>query len=482
MIESTDLTESDIKRYQLLKSKILNTFLGDDVFKALGLALLNFDIEFTTKMPFGSKVPACVVYNTNTIYINPNSYLFDSFPVTDSFRINKVLSIVLLHEVLHPLMMHNRRRGGRDGYLWALATDFEINLFIRNLEIESALRYSSQSLPPVVKLEIRGIPSGNILLDYNFNNMTAEQIYDYLKQNCEADFKSSSMSMNDFRNYLGIPKVVGDDEDVEVIDVTVRIPSGVDGGVKEYNHRTVQLPDFSPENENDETKKSQLDQRILSCRRELTNELMRGNISEQFKKFLGSIFSVKIDWKRITKDSILSILIPSSYSDWGEPTDEFLANALDIPYMPCETKEEKYGIACLTIDESASMSDHDVLSGISIAWEARRYYKGLLIAKHDYDSVTIDYFQSSDDISDSQFNNLAHRKHCGGTSHKWVFEAISKFIKTNTSDKISIIIGITDLFSDLATTQYILPMIIPRVWIVNSKHNVHGLVGRIIRI
>jgi len=65
----------------------------------------------------------------------------------------------LAHEVMHPALQHHTRRGGRDHRRWNMACDYAINPLL----IEAGL-----TLPK------------DVLLDYRFRGMSAEEIYNQL--------------------------------------------------------------------------------------------------------------------------------------------------------------------------------------------------------------------------------------------------------------------------------------------------------------
>lgn len=70
------------------------------------------------------------------------------------------ITAVLIHEVLHIICLHFIRSRNRDKYIWRLATDYAVNYIVN-----SSTNYS--------------LPSG-ALLDSDFADMTAEEIYDEL--------------------------------------------------------------------------------------------------------------------------------------------------------------------------------------------------------------------------------------------------------------------------------------------------------------
>ena len=81
----------------------------------------------------------------------------------------KQVMFVLAHEVMHIALKHGLRRGYRNPVGWNIATDFAINL---------QLKKAGFSLIP------------DILVDDKYDGMSAEQIYDQLKQEAQGGSKS----------------------------------------------------------------------------------------------------------------------------------------------------------------------------------------------------------------------------------------------------------------------------------------------------
>lgn len=74
----------------------------------------------------------------------------------------KELIALMAHEVLHCVLGHHLRRAGRDPKLWNKACDYAVNLLLKKHGF---------------------VVPADWLLDYRFDGMSAEQIYDVLAQN-----------------------------------------------------------------------------------------------------------------------------------------------------------------------------------------------------------------------------------------------------------------------------------------------------------
>ena len=69
------------------------------------------------------------------------------------------LRFVMAHEILHAALRHHERRRGRDEYLWNIACDFAINLWL-------------------VEMNVGQMPRSGLMLDHELKGLSAESIYD----------------------------------------------------------------------------------------------------------------------------------------------------------------------------------------------------------------------------------------------------------------------------------------------------------------
>lgn len=497
---------SNLTDYELdtLISKVISTILRDQLFLPIGLDLLNYTIKFESNLPFGA--PACVRYDTGEIFVDTESEFFDQFSdrLTEKESQFKTLTMILLHEVLHPMLLHYKRRKQRDCELWNIAGDFVINLLLRNLEAESQQKITSTggNVKKIVDMDIDLIGQDRILLSETFENKIEEEVYEFLDQNQHFKKSEKFYSLNEFEESMSGGDGDNDEEGEDDSDDSGSSGSGLtqynneddvpDTPIKEtttefdfegkkFKHTTVEFPSPDPsqmtkeerEEANKRMKRSQL------SNKQLETTLMKGVGSSSLKDFLGRMFNVKINWEKILKDSLLTAVEPSDEETWGNPEVSWLANPW-IPYLPSRRDEEVRGVAILSIDESGSMSNDDVRKAVEIVLQSWEHYKGLYVIKHDFDVVwecKYDEKPSAEDIKE-----LSTRQSCGGTSHEKVFNKIIEYLRTDDDAKVSVYLGITDLFSDIETHQHKFPIDIPRIWIVNSEYHSDDLIGRVIRL
>ena len=213
-------------------------------------------------------------------------------------------------------------------------------------------------------------------------------------------------------------------------------------------------------------------------------EKSKGNIPQECQMFIKKMFHVKIDWKKILRNSLKSILEKSDLFTWARPRLS-LFGLPNAPYLPAqEENAEKYGVLIVARDESGSMSENDLAKAAGIIAEAKEHYKKIIIIKHDTDIVSVNEFE---ELNDEARKILLTRGACGGTSHEKVFEWVKDYYikhKDDDENKISCVIYITDMYSDIEEFQNIVPPPVPEVYLttVNDNINTKKIKGLIIPV
>jgi predicted metal-dependent peptidase len=490
------VSQHEIDKVEEEIQKIIGKALRCEVaFMPLTLELLNYQIIVTGKQLAYVDCPAMTDYSR--IWINIRSTFWQTCQKAGMTQ-SQILTTLLFHEVGHPILYHNLRQGTREPELWNSAADFVINLLLSNLEIESARPVATK----LVDMNIRSIPSDNILLNDEFANMVEEEVYDELLKK-KRNVKKYYMSMDDFLKAFGDGsngqdkndendegeesenknqvKITEDPEEIDgpMVRITETEFEMSDGKTHKTTH--VDFPQPKPRNKKEEEAQKSRQRNTNISRKALENTLMAGVESEALQRFLGKLFEVPIDWESILKDSLLTALQPSCDQSWTKPRTIWLANPF-MPYLPNNDVEEIRGTAFFSIDESGSMGDEDIKKAIKIVTDANDKYKSLCIMKHDTEVSRIFHFDEHTELTDDMIRELCNRERCGGTSHQDVFRKINEFLKENPDEIASVFIGCTDLYSDIQGCQDELPLSIPRIWIVNSDYSDPDIKGRIIRL
>ncbi len=122
-------------------------FMGH--YPLLGALASGFKIIYDTAVCHRYDISiAAVDVTVAEVYVNPAAGLSPG-----------ELRFVLAHEYLHAGLQHHERCQGRDPYLWNVACDFVINGWLKQMQVGE-------------------VPQRGILLDAQFDNVSAEEVYD----------------------------------------------------------------------------------------------------------------------------------------------------------------------------------------------------------------------------------------------------------------------------------------------------------------
>jgi hypothetical protein len=154
MNEAKELDEN-LERTKILVSGAITQFTGQ--FRFFSTLLYKLQIVYARHR----EIPVAATDGTH-LFINP-----DFFAQLDILRVK----FILAHEVLHCALLHFARQRERNHLKWNYATDYEINLLLLiSQQVGSDTGILTES-------DILGDPL-NGLLNVEFMNMSAEQIYD----------------------------------------------------------------------------------------------------------------------------------------------------------------------------------------------------------------------------------------------------------------------------------------------------------------
>ncbi len=275
----------------------------------------------------------------------------------------------------------------------------------------------------------------------------------------------------------------GNGPQVKVTTTTYTLPSG-----KTFTSTSIQWPDpnecgISKDKQVKDAEARELRRQVMEQNLRKEVERNKGNIGADCMAFLKKLFKVKIDWEKILKTSLQTILTKSDYFSWARPRKTTMT--LDLPYLPDVVDDNgAYGKIFITVDQSGSMSDQEFQKIANIILDAKEHYKKIVVLQHD---VEINHVFEFDEINEDTLKNVFTRTAAGGTSHHDVFEYIVKdWAETRYDDenKISAVIVCSDCCSDIQDEQKKLPGEIPMIYLVpeNCQDYTHGIKGQIIAV
>lgn len=138
---------------------------------------------------------AAVHENSREIYFNPQAQLNE-----------EEARFVMAHELLHVALRHDSRRQGRDAYLWNVACDFAINLWLLEMRVGK---------PPKI----------GILLDDTLRGISAENIYDRIVNDIRLYRRLATLRGTGLGDILPMtlpPDVIGKQHDTQSLDAFCR--------------------------------------------------------------------------------------------------------------------------------------------------------------------------------------------------------------------------------------------------------------------
>lgn len=504
--------------------------MKEKMFIPVGLEMSATNIYFENEEEFALKEMTFAYYSPidNSIHVNVAHPFFNARPEELAGR----LFFILFHEINHKLLLHHDRMKQRVPTLWNIAGDYEIHnmlyiykeafaqektlvsSFLKDVfeVVEKILKHSDGKNFTKKQFEnMKDDPANPILMfDSNMLELIAEEIYQKIENSKETNSQTFTMKMSggsgsgngggsagedeseEDQDGKGKNKKDGkgndseDDVEVTVEEVEYTLPNGQK--VKSVNINWPEQKDLPEDKKKTEEQAKAEKQRSALNRSLMENNFAemakgKGDFSEDCKKFLKKLFHIKIDWEKILRNSLQTILEKTDYFSWSTVrTSTFLLP--NMPYLPDIVEDnEKYGTLIVARDESGSMGDEEIAKAAQIIIDAKAHYKKIVVLKHDTDITDVKAFE---DIDDDVVKYVKTRARCGGTSHKEVFEYLRDYKKNFPDEDISCFIGITDLDSDIEHYQNLVPEKVPMVWLAPlgavEYHKDSGIKGKIIPV
>ena len=499
-------------------NKIVFDLMKEKLFVSLGLELTSINIQFMDNSNFPLKDFTFGFYNPidNTISVNIEDPFFLN---TDSDKdLYSKITFIFFHEAYHRMLLHTDRAGVKDKDIWNIACDYEVHNMLhlyselclaQQLEVSKYFDFIKDMMekwnnknfePNRERGEIKGLYSSKML------DKVAEEIYALIMNSKKTSTKSMSLSMSQMRGegqnqdqgkdgnnqsnkgekQPGNGNGSGNDDggmQVEVTETEYTLPDGT-------KHKTVSIkwPEaakkpMTPEEAKEQKNAGELRRQLMENNLTKECEKCKGNISSDSQKFIKKLFKIKIDWEKILKASLQTILTKSDSFTWARPRTSMFA--MDVYLPDIDTCAEKYGTLIVARDESGSMSDDDVAKCAQIIMDAKEHYKKIIVLKHDTEIVSNEEFE---ELNDEVIKGICMRAASGGTSHKPVFEFIKEYAKSHPyeEDVISCVILMSDCCSDIQQYQDLVPSKTPMIYLVPAADietgYTEGIKGKIIPI
>jgi predicted metal-dependent peptidase len=425
-------------RLKLIRKEYLffGLFCGKFVWKHYDFGDEMKDIEGCVYLPNDPKNPDKEVMD-NAIHLN------DRFISKDDYTYLNLCDLVL-HESLHIINKHGIRRGSRDPKLWNIAGDHVIDRFLRDLNMTK----------PYHRWNV--IPE----LDKALPKCSAEEAYMWLEKNQ----KKFTISQDPASGQITITDGQGNTFHVN--------PS--QGGVTSGNV--------------DPKVKQMVEELVAGARAIHESSKDRGVGSAAISAYLDDVLKVVIPWQELLEIAIKTNIImkPDDYG-WANPNKRLRCHGLVLPGSIMTETNEGVGTLIVHVDTSGSVNDTQLKEAAGIICESMRYFKTIKLITADWNiQQEVDF--DSDSISD--FLNFCQKegfKGRGGTSHKPTFDRINEIWEDNIDD-LSMVISITDGYSDIEQIYTVYPFItnhVPLVFLLNGgsrELNLNPDIGKIKQI
>lgn len=215
----------------------------------------------------------------------------------------------IAHEACHVAFKHPLRRGNRNFALWNTACDYAINSILIN---------SGYKLP------------GNIRHDSQYDGMSAEKIYDALKQQ-EQEEDEGKYQLPDF-----------EDDDYEP-DMMPQIDDDFMGGV------VLDAPE--------EAKTQDAEQKLdLEIEAAAIGAKIAGKLPGELERMIKAQHVHKINYRDLLRDWMEKNVFPSNYT-WKKPNRRYADSELNLPAMDSDFDTPNIGVA---VDASGSITDEEL--------------------------------------------------------------------------------------------------------------------------
>lgn len=226
---------------------------------------------------------------------------------------------VLAHEVMHPALHHDTRRGGRDRRLWNVACDYAINPLL----IEAGLQLPADRL-----------------LDMCFAGMSAEQIYNLLdrsRQEPQPDCQTGKEVQEE--------ESAGDPEPSVDHPAVPETPGGFGQVLDTPQPETLGALDHAVE----QTERHEREWRIAV---EQAENIARfaGSVPASLERSIEAGEKASVDWREVLRRTF-SETLPADYT-WVRPNRRHLSKGLYLPGIA----REGAGEIVLAVDCSGSIS------------------------------------------------------------------------------------------------------------------------------
>ena len=348
---------------------------------------------------------------------------------------------VICHEILHILNKHGARQGNRKNEVWIVACDHVIEIFLRKMS--------------------------DIIKPYNNQYNVIEELENY-KPNCTAEYAYEWIINHPSKINCGPIK-----------DMSIEVTNG--SGKHLFNTSSL-ISGTTPDNKghiDDTTKNMLIDQFVAESRALFENIKSKGSLPGAMTSYLDNILKVEIPWETLVEKAIkTNVIMKPDERSWRSLNKFFIPHKINLP--GCSFLQDLEGTGTLVIgcDSSASIDNKNLKKFSSVIENSMRHFKNIYLAVHDTIIHQRKIFDKDSIHEFYQFITHEGYKGRGGTSHKYLFEEIQKEYWEKNKDELSMVISLTDGYSDVEACYKKFEWIknnIPLVFIITNDGHIMSL-------
>lgn len=322
------------------------------------------------------------------------------------------LIFIICHELLHVLNKHGARRGDRKWEEWNVACDHVVEVFLKKME--------------------------QIIKPYNNKYNIIDELYSH-KPDCTAEYaydwiiKHPSKLQIDSAQDMSIN--VKDGQGNYMFTVSTNL-----GGITQNNSEEL----------DEATKNILIDQIVAESRAIFENIKSQGNLPGYLVSYLDNILKVEIPWETLVEKAIkTNIIMKPDDRSWRSLNKFFIPHKINLPGCSLIQDTEGTGSLIVGVDSSASITDRPLKKFSGIIERSMEHFKEVHVIVHDVTVHQREIFTKDNIHKFYKFISKEGYKGRGGTSHKYLFDEIQKDFWEKDKDNLSMVISLTDSYSDV---------------------------------
>ena len=403
--------KDDLSISQLIRLAKIKLFTKDLLFFGTNLTKFNWIVN-----EYSSGIEGFVLFSEQNLaqLESGNIYLNKYYLSKPDYNYSNLV-FLLCHELLHILNKHGIRRENRIHHVWCVACDHVVDSYLKRLQ--NIIKPYNNSYNIIQDLE------------YDIPSCTAEQAYEWLLKKQQQ--QKIKIEHNSNLNGPGTIEVFDNND-----KLLMTIPDVLAG--------------FNPTDFDNKVTERCTEQIISEARAILETLKQRGTLAGNLSSYLNELLKVEIPWERILEKAIkTNIIMKPDDRSWRNLNKYYIAHNLTLPGYILTEDPEGIGILIIGADTSQSIDELNLKKFSYVIFNSMRYFKEIHLLIHDIPVRQHKIF-TKDNINEFyEFISKEGYKGRGGTSHHHLFQKIEQDFWKERKDELSMVICLTDGYSDI---------------------------------